>query len=65
MKKADALKELPDTYTIPNSCEYCKVFIGFWSPSSIKWATDGTSEGTFGFCSKKCRSSFLKERKKK
>ena len=58
-KTIDKLRSIPCEYYIPNECQYCKKDMPYWRPSQMKWVSDGTSSGTIGFCSSKCRKSFL------
>jgi len=52
------LRDLPKNFTIPNYCPICKSFLGVDPPSQLTWITDGTQEGTFGFCCVDCAKEF-------
>ena len=53
------LKDLPDGYSVPNTCEYCGINKPYDRASSFVWATDGTVVHTHGFCSVKCARLFI------
>lgn len=63
-KIVKGVRALPAEYWIPNNCKYCNKVIGFDPPSKIKWVSDGTLHGTFGFCCMKCAKFWLEEKTK-
>ena len=51
-------RELPKEFYIPNNCEECGKSMGVEPASKFTWVTDGTTEGTKGFCGIRCAKKY-------
>ena len=59
MKIVKRVSELPNQYTIPNSCPICEKPLWCDSASTLKWVVDGND--AHGVCSTRCARQFIQE----
>jgi len=52
------VRDLPKEFYIPNNCEQCGKYMGVEPASKFTWVTDGTTEGTKGFCGIRCAKKY-------